>query len=286
MLISLVGQGFCPLRAGVVKDGGRLGVPRRGIGRLPVLFAGQWGWYNAGSQNLCTRRQVKPLPLKGVVLSVAVMATVQPSFSSGQFFKIKNRKDLTDGLAALDKKDFAGAIELFNKAIERNPASAFAHLGRAVAYQSLGEFDTAIDDFDQAIRVNPRLGLVFASRGEAWHAKGDYEKALADFDEAIVPKTGEAAFNSRAWLRATCPDEKFRDGAKAIEDATESCELTDWMNAEFLDTLAAAYAEAGNFDEAVELQKRAIEHAPENNGFENRLKLYQEAKPYREEPRK
>jgi len=65
-----------------------------------------------------------------------------------------------------------------------------------------------------------------------------------------------------------------------------SCELTDWNDADYLDTLAAAYAESGQFDKAVESQEKAIELAPDDEkaDFETRLKLYQEGKPYREEP--
>src|SRR5262249_19208480 len=60
-----------------------------------------------------------------------------------------------------------------------------------------------------------------------------------------------------AWLWATGPD-GVRDGKRAVEAATRACELTDWKENEFLDTLAAAYAEVGDFDKAVEYQKKAV----------------------------
>ena len=92
------------------------------------------------------------------------------------------------------------------------------------------------------------------------------------------------ALNGRAWLRATCPDETYRDGAKAIEDATKACELTGWNDLYCLDTLAAAFAEAGQFDKAVECQEKAIELAPddEKEDLGTRHKLYQERQPYRD----
>jgi tetratricopeptide (TPR) repeat protein len=89
------------------------------------------------------------------------------------------------------------------------------------------------------------------------------------------------AYNGRAWLRATCSDEKYRDGASAVEDATTACELMSWNDFQSLETLAAAYAEAGDFVEAVDCQEKAIElaHDDKKEGCRIRLKLYKEGKP-------
>ena len=90
--------------------------------------------------------------------------------------------------------------------------------------------------------------------------------------------------NYLAWLRATCPDEKCRNGQQAVEYATKACEMAQWKDEEYLDTLAAASAEAGDFDKAVEWQKKGMDLAPTSKkaDFESRLKLYQEKKPYRQ----
>jgi tetratricopeptide (TPR) repeat protein len=96
------------------------------------------------------------------------------------------------------------------------------------------------------------------------------------------------ALNGRAWIRATCWKEKFRHAQKALEDAKKAGELTDWKNFAVLDTLAAAYAEAGMLEKAVEWQEKAITFAPdaEKEDYRSRLKLYREGKPYRDEPKK
>jgi len=96
--------------------------------------------------------------------------------------------------------------------------------------------------------------------------------------------------NSLAWLQATCPIAEFRDGAKAVENATKACELTDWKNFSYVDALAASYAEVGDFDSAVKWQKNAIDLLAEDtsvelrSAYESRLDLYQSGKPYRQSP--
>ena len=76
----------------------------------------------------------------------------------------------------------------------------------------------------------------------------------------------------------------MRDGSKATTDAIRACELTDHTYPGFLDTLAAAYAEAGRFDDAIKWQQKVIDMVPpdEKPEYESRLKLYQAGKPYRD----
>jgi tetratricopeptide (TPR) repeat protein len=124
------------------------------------------------------------------------------------------------------------------------------------------------------------------NRGAAWSKKKEHDKAIADYAEAIrIDPASHNAYNARAWIWATCPDEKHRDGKKAVESATKACELTNWKNPDYLETLAAAYAEVGDFDSAVSSQTKANSlRAADRDKVrgEARLKLYQEKKPYRD----
>ena len=141
-----------------------------------------------------------------------------------------------------------------------------------------------------AIRLDPRHALAYGARGLARERLGQYERAIADDTEAIRLSPKDAEFhNGLAWLLATCPEGRFRDGPGAIQHATTACELTKWHDSCWLDTLAAAYAEAGKFDKAVEFQQRAVDLAmkpADKEAYRGHLKLYQEGKPYREPARK
>ena len=148
------------------------------------------------------------------------------------------------------KQAYDKAIADYDQVIRLNPKYALTYNNRGYAWAAKGEYYQAIADFDQAIRLNPKYAVAYNNRGRAWNDKGEYDRAIADFDQAIrLDPKHAVAYNGRgdAWLRATCPNEKYRDGKRAVESATRACELTDWKKAGHLDTLAAAYAECGDF---------------------------------------
>src|SRR5205085_1426618 len=118
--------------------------------------------------------------------------------------------------------------------------------------------------------------------------KKDYERAVKDYEDALALKAEDAStLNRLAWLRATCADGKYRDGAKAVELARKACELGKWKDVNLLDTLAAACAEAGQFDEAVQWQEKALADPDfEKRAGEEarkRLQLYKDKKSFQAE---
>ena len=190
------------------------------------------------------------------------------------------------GLAWGAKGDFEKALQDHTKAIALDPQNSHYFNNRGNVYSAVGDYEKALADFSAAVRLDPHEAVAYNNRGNARYFLKDYAKALTDFTEAIrLDPNDPVAFNSRAVLRASCPDEKYRDGQKAIEDATKACELTDWKDAETLDTLAAAYAEAGDFEKAIDYSQKAIELADDDAkaDLESRLKLYQDKKPFRQE---
>ncbi len=183
------------------------------------------------------------------------------------------------------KKEYDKAIADYNEAIRLNPRYVLAFNDRGNAWSAKKEYDKAIADCNEAIRLDPKNHDLHYNRGNAWSARKEYDKAIADYNEAIrLDPKNSIPFNCRAWLWATCPNEKFRDGNRAVDSATGACELSEWKNAGHIDTLAAAYAETGDFGKAVEWQEKATKlytDAEDKKKGEERLKLYKDKKPYR-----
>ncbi len=115
-----------------------------------------------------------------------------------------------------------------------------------------------------------------------------YAEAIADYEAAVRFDTNHArAFADLAYLQAACPAPEFRNTNKAVENATKACELTNWKDYRYVSTLAAVYAEVGDFASAVKWQKEAIDLLPKDKranrqaNYEARLKLYESRKPFR-----
>ena len=108
-----------------------------------------------------------------------------------------------------------------------------------------------------------------------------------DFDAELELDAGDAwSLNQRAWFLATAPEEKHRDGQQAVAAALRACVLTNWSEARYVDTLAAAYAELHDFSNAVRLQMKALSLAPPDRrlGYELRLELYLSGLPFHMSP--
>jgi len=161
------------------------------------------------------------------------------------------------------------------------------HFRAEVARRS-GKPRVALKDLDQLIKADKATCQTYVSRGNAYQDLGEYKKALADFKKAVDldPKSGIAQ-NSLAWLLATCPDAKIRDGGKAVEAAKKAIKQFKSPPAYVVDTLAAAHAESGDFKEAAKQQKKAKELMPSEftaqvKEMNERIKLFEASKPYHE----
>jgi tetratricopeptide (TPR) repeat protein len=188
-----------------------------------------------------------------------------------------------------DMGQFERALADLDEAIRLNPIHVNAYVNRGNAWFRSGQSDRAIADFSEAVRLDPNFANAFRNRGTAWDSKGYSDKAAADFEEAIRLNPKDALGNNLyAWLLSACPDATCRDGKRAVRLATTACELSDWKKADDIDTLAAAYAEAGDFESAVTWQENALDLAPEaeKDDFRSRLGLYKSGKPFRDDPKK
>ena len=157
---------------------------------------------------------------------------------------------------------------------------------RGKARLALNEIDKALEDFDAGIRRYPGSVTSYVGRAMAWSANKQFAKAVKDFDEAIhLTPAFSLPYRDYAWLLATCPQEEFRNGDRALLLARIASELAQWKGGFELNALAAAYAETGQFDEAERYQRKALEDpdcASEKAEFLKRLELYTQRKPFRQ----
>jgi serine/threonine-protein kinase len=192
------------------------------------------------------------------------------------------------GLKALGKTQ--ELIEIYRERLKAEPAEIDLIEKLARLLQDEGKIEEADAEFDQIIlslRERTKSAPDFKSYwrlGNALKSRKRLAEAIDAWRHALEIRPGHVdTLNKLAWALATTPDARIRDGKAAVEFATKACELSKWNNTENLDTLAAAYAESGDFDSAVKWQSKAIEllsAAKEKEDYGTRLKLYQEKKPY------
>ena len=189
----------------------------------------------------------------------------------------------TKGWGLVERKQMMTPKEA-DKYFEDHKKDPYALYVRSVLHLIDGKTDKALEELNTANKTDPKFAPALYGRGNVYAEKGDFEKAAADFEAAVkLAPSDLIAANDLAWFRATCPQAKFRDGKKALAEATRVCEANKYKNEEFLDTLAAAYAETGDFKAALNWATKAAEIDPENEDFAAHVKLYKAKKPLRDE---
>jgi superkiller protein 3 len=227
------------------------------------------------------------------------------------------------GLALLQKGRVDEAIAQFQKALEIQPDSAEAYNNLCTAFGRKGQLDKAITYSQKALEIQPDYAEAHNNLGSALFLEGRVDEAIAQFQKTleIQPDSAEPhnnlgnalrqkgriseaiphyqkaleiqpqsvpVQNNLAWVLATCPEASLRNGAKAVELAEQANQSSGNQNPLILRTLAAAYAEAGRFPEAVTTAQRALQlaTAQTNSGLgknlEMQIRLYQAGSPFRD----
>ena len=222
------------------------------------------------------------------------------------------------GYDLLNKHDYENARRYFDAAIRTDPHMWTAYYNRAVTFCQQKKWSAALQDLNSSVRLKPSFFDATYKRSLVHRKLGNYKGSLADLDMLITLSSkvhngleAEQSLNDRAWILATCPEASIRNGQLAVADAMKACKLNDWTLGSSIDTVAAAYAEAGDFDSAVRYQQQAInvltgnfqlttkwlskrkdlEHLTDNagkgfettlQGFEQRLELYKQHRPFRD----
>ncbi len=189
------------------------------------------------------------------------------------------------------KGEYAKAIADYDTAIRQQPDNANYYVGRARVHARSGNDHQALADFTRGMAHKPdrvTLVLLYLGRGDSHRRTKDYLRSRADYEAALrLAPRNALVQNQLAWLLATCPNARMRDGPRAVGLARQACERSAWRKPEFLSTLACAYAETGNFREAARWQKKALEVPTAAKASaqldRDRLTLFEKGKPFRDE---
>jgi tetratricopeptide (TPR) repeat protein len=183
------------------------------------------------------------------------------------------------------------AINVARNGLAVSPANPELHYTLGLILARKGDFARATNQFAYALLLKPAWADVHLSFGQALLYLGDAPNGLRHFQEAVrLAPDWPPALNGLAWLLATCPDERVRNGREAVRLAEQACTVTSRRNPDLLNTLAAAYAETGRFPEGINVAQEAISLARTAgdeaavNQAENMLGFFQSGRPFRENP--
>src|SRR5213080_2010294 len=195
------------------------------------------------------------------------------------------------GNAFLQKRDLDAAIEAYSTTLGLQFDHAESHYSIANAFRQKGELDDAILHYRLALELRPDYADAHNNLANAFRQQGWIEEAIREYEAALKSNPGSVpAQNNLAWLLATAADPKLRNGRKAVELAEQAVLATNGHDPLLLHTLAAAYAESGEFTKALAAANEALEIANANGitslaeSLRSKIALYQSGSPYREAP--
>jgi tetratricopeptide (TPR) repeat protein len=191
------------------------------------------------------------------------------------------------GTVLADTLRYQEAAEMFLKAVKLDRDSKFHHNNLAAAQIELSQCRSALAEVDAALQLEPEYGYAIVTRGVALACLGERDKAMAEFDRArrLYPKSASIA-NAIAWELSKSDQPGFRGDEFPLQVAQHAVELDDTFA--YRDTLAAALANVGRYDEAMAEEQRAMDMVVAKGKpgflveFKRRLAVYQQKQPLSE----
>lgn len=187
----------------------------------------------------------------------------------------------------VDEGKLDEAIPLYERALRASPKLAELHYNLGVTYRDVGRLEEAIRQLRAANELNPRLAEAYLELGKTLAKAHRYGEAIETFRRGLEVEPRHMIMgNEMAWLMATVPEARLRNAPQAIQIGERLAELTSRQEPKPLDTLAAAYADAGRFDDAVATAREALARAGALNqsnlvaAISIRLKNYEAREPY------
>ena len=166
---------------------------------------------------------------------------------------------------ALDQGDCEKAEQALQEFVKTDRYNAFLYVWGISIIQASDQStcpDFDINFINDGIAFSEENGLknyfLYEERANIWAQKMEYENALADYSKSIELEAGYSNLGAMAWFRATCPDANYRNGEEAVEYGLQAIEKRGKEAEGDFKILAAAYAEAGNFPEAIQAQEKAL----------------------------
>ena len=193
---------------------------------------------------------------------------------------------------AIQEKRIGDAIAELERLVQLNPENRMLLMQLASMYQMDDRPRKALRIADRLVNAEQTDWQALRLRGDVRLALGQHGEAIADYEEAVknIPEDQDdlsGVLNNLSWVLSTSPEDSVRNGDRALETGLKACELTEYKKSHILSTLAAAYAEAGQFDKAIEWSTKAVElgakeESEQLDQLKEELKSYQDKKPWRE----
>jgi len=191
------------------------------------------------------------------------------------------------GVISFYQTKYDDAINHLTTALKKGVKYPDAYSKTGAALLATGRPNEAIEYLNEALHLDPGQAEVCANLGRTYRMLGKKDLAIENWVKAVELKPDNTNFlNSLALLLISGDNVSAQEAGRAVEFASRACELTDYKDAVPLDTLAAAYAAEGRFDDAVKTAKQAIEAAKARGQedlagrIENRMGLYKEGRRY------
>jgi tetratricopeptide (TPR) repeat protein len=229
-------------------------------------------------ETLLLRAQVRESSddFNGALVDVERVLQLQPNYPRAILFR---------SVISARQGKLSAAIADIQLLLRNDPKNTGLRLQLASYYYEGKRLKRAISEYATVLAQEPSNWEALRARGDALLSIGKQAEAIKDYEAALkIQPENSGILNNLAWVLATSPDEKLRDGARSIELAKKACEVTRYKEPHILSTLAAGYAETNDFDSAVQWSTKAVALGKDDlkEQLEKELENYQQKKPWRE----
>lgn len=192
---------------------------------------------------------------------------------------------LLRSMIAASEENYDTAVADMQTLLESDPKNIEWRIQLAAYYNAGKRPRRSIETLNAVLEDDPQNTLALHGRADALLSVGKHAEAIADYNEVLkLEPDNSGVLNNLAWVLATSPKDKLRNGKRSVELGTKACELTEYKKAHILSTLAAGYAETGDFETARKWSSKAVELGDDEvlDQLKQELESYKQEKPWRE----